>query len=99
MDLKTPASAEVERNDYANLAALKPGDQLKFVICDRRDYEWARFKLSEYQLDQRVADVLFSPGHEQLQPRQLAEWIIEDNLPVRFQLQLHKLLWGDKPGH
>lgn len=99
LDLKTPASAEVARNDYANMAWLSPQDQVKFVICDRADYEWARFKLDEYQLAGRVSDILFSPSHGQLQGRQLAEWIIEDNLPVRLQLQLHKLLWNDEPGH
>ncbi|TQV86116.1 7-carboxy-7-deazaguanine synthase QueE [Exilibacterium tricleocarpae] len=99
MDLKTPASGEVKRNDYGNLALLKPRDQVKFVICDRSDYEWARFKVSEYALERRVEDVLFSPSEGQLAPRELAEWILEDNLPVRFQLQVHKLLWGDQPGH
>ncbi|MFK7828144.1 MAG: 7-carboxy-7-deazaguanine synthase QueE [Congregibacter sp.] len=99
LDLKTPASAEVHRNDYDNVPLLTLNDQLKFVICDRADYEWARFKLDEYALAGRVSDVLFSPSHEQLPARQLAEWIIEDNLPVRLQLQLHKLLWDDAPGH
>ena len=99
LDLKTPASGEMQRNDYANIALLRPHDQVKFVICDRKDYEWARFKLDEYQLTQRVADVLFSPGFGQLEGRQLAEWILADNLPVRMQLQLHKLLWNDEPGH
>jgi 7-carboxy-7-deazaguanine synthase len=99
LDLKTPASGEVGRNDYDNIQHLTPNDQLKFVICDRGDYEWARFKLDEYALAGRVSDVLFSPSHEQLAPRTLAEWILEDRLPVRLQLQLHKLLWDDVPGH
>lgn len=99
LDLKTPASGEVGRNDYSNIECLTPNDQLKFVICDRGDYEWARFKLDEYALPGRVSDVLFSPSHGQLPPRQLAEWILEDRLPVRLQLQLHKLLWDDAPGH
>jgi 7-carboxy-7-deazaguanine synthase len=99
LDLKTPASGELARNDYANIPQLVPHDQVKFVICDREDYEWARFKLDEYQLAERVADVLFSPSHGQLEARQLAEWILEDRLPVRLQLQLHKLLWNDEPGH
>ncbi len=99
MDLKTPASGEAQRNRYENIALLGHKDQIKFVICDRRDYEWARFKMAEYKLDKRVGDVLFSPAFEQLPPRQLADWILEDNLPVRFQLQLHKLLWGNNPGH
>jgi len=72
---------------------------VKFVVCDRQDYEWARFKLDEYQLAGRVGDVLFSPSHGQLQARELAAWILQDNLPVRLQLQLHKLLWNDEPGH
>jgi 7-carboxy-7-deazaguanine synthase len=99
LDLKTPASGEVQRNLYDNIPLLKPADQVKFVICGREDYEWARFKLDEYQLPQRVADVLFSPSHGEVEGRQLAEWILEDNLPVRMQLQLHKILWNDQPGH
>ena len=99
LDLKTPASGEMTRNDYGNIPLLTPRDQVKFVICDRADYEWARFKLDEYQLAQRVSDVLFSPSHGQLSGRELAEWILADNLPVRLQLQLHNLLWNDAPGH
>ena len=99
LDLKTPASGEVARNDYGNIALLTPRDQVKFVICDRKDYDWARFKLDEYRLDDRVSDVLFSPSHGQLVARELAEWILADNLPVRMQVQLHKLLWNDEPGH
>lgn len=99
LDLKTPDSAEMERNDYGNIPLLKSSDQVKFVICSREDYEWARFKLDEYALAGRVGDILFSPSHGQLQPRELAEWILADNLPVRLQLQLHKLLWNDEPGH
>jgi 7-carboxy-7-deazaguanine synthase len=98
LDLKTPASGEVERNDYSNIARLTPRDQLKFVICDRNDYEWARFKLDEYQLDGKVSDILFSPSYGQLKGRELAEWILQDNLPVRFQMQLHKILWDDEAG-
>jgi len=99
LDFKTPASAEVQRNDYGNIAHLTPADQVKFVICDRADYEWARFKLDEYALAAKVSDVLFSPSHGQLPGRTLAEWILQDNLPVRMQLQLHKYLWDDAPGH
>jgi 7-carboxy-7-deazaguanine synthase len=99
LDLKTPASGEMQRNDYSNIALLRAHDQVKFVICDRADYEWARFKLDEYKLQERVADVLFSPSFGQQQGRDLAEWILADNLPVRMQLQLHKLLWHDAPGH
>lgn len=98
MDLKTPASGEVARNDYSNISQLRAHDQVKFVICDRQDYEWATFKLNEYQLQKQVTEVLFSPSYEQLAPAQLVDWIIEDRLPVRFQMQLHKSLWGDKPG-
>ena len=97
MDLKTPASGEATRNRWENLAVLTPHDQLKFVICDRGDYEWARSQLRERSLDQRC-DVLFSPSWGQIEVRELAEWVLEDRLPVRVQLQLHKLLWGDVPG-
>ena len=99
LDLKTPASGEMQRNDYSNIPLLRKHHQVKFVICDRQDYEWARFKLDEYGLLQRVSDVLFSPSFGQLEGRQLAEWILTDNLQVRMQLQLHKLLWNDEPGH
>jgi 7-carboxy-7-deazaguanine synthase len=99
LDLKTPASGEMGRNDYSNIERLRKQGQVKFVICDRQDYEWARFKLDEYQLADRVADVLFSPSFSQLEGQVLADWILEDNLPVRMQLQLHKLLWNDEPGH
>ncbi|ENA36782.1 MULTISPECIES: 7-carboxy-7-deazaguanine synthase QueE [Pseudomonas] len=99
VDLKTPGSAEVSRNLYDNIDHLTPNDQVKFVICSREDYEWAVSKLIQYRLDERVDEVLFSPSHQQVTPRQLAEWIVEDNLPVRFQLQLHKILWNDEPGH
>ena len=99
LDLKTPASGEAHRNDYTNIDCLLPHDQVKFVICDRADYEWARFKLDEYALAERVSDVLLSPSHDQLAPRELAEWILADKLPVRLQLQMHKLLWNDEPRH
>ncbi len=98
MDLKTPASQEQSRNDYNNIALLKPTDQIKFVVCDRQDYEWAKFKIDEYGLAERVADVLLSPSYEQLAAADLAQWILDDRLKVRFQVQLHKQLWGDKPG-
>jgi len=99
LDLKTPDSGEVERNDYGNIPRLKPADQVKFVICSRADYEWARFKLDEFDLPGKVGDILFSPSHGQVGGRELAEWILADNLRVRLQLQLHKLLWQDEPGH
>ena len=97
LDIKTPGSGEVSRNRWDNLNALRPQEQLKFVLCDRTDYEWARALLQERQLD-RVCTVLFSPSYGQLTPGDLAEWILADRLPVRFQVQLHKVLWGDTPG-
>lgn len=99
VDLKTPGSGEMGRNLYANIAHLTPNDQVKFVICSREDYDWAVSKLIEYRLDQRAGEVWFSPSYGQVMPRELAEWIVADNLPVRFQLQLHKILWNDEPGH
>ncbi len=99
LDLKTPGSAEVSRNRYENVAQLTPNDQVKFVICSREDYDWAVSKLIEYRLEQRAGEVLFSPSHHQVDARQLADWIVADNLPVRLQLQLHKILWNDEPGH
>ncbi|MEH6550251.1 MAG: 7-carboxy-7-deazaguanine synthase QueE [Pseudomonadales bacterium] len=98
LDIKTPASGEVERNLWSNIDKLKTDDQVKFVVCDKQDYEWARFKLDEYQLANRVGDVLFSPSFEQVAARDLADWIVEDRIPVRMQLQLHKLLWGEEQG-
>ena len=97
VDIKTPGSSEVERNLWSNLALLTPHDQLKFVICNRGDYEWAR----ELTLSQALwarCDVLFSPSKGELQPTDLADWIVADRLPVKFQMQLHKLLWNDEPG-
>lgn len=98
MDLKTPSSTESHRNCYDNIPLLQPKDQIKFVIADRDDYLWACFKLDEYRLAERAGEVLFSPSHETLPARQLADWIVADRLPVRLQLQLHKLLWNDEPG-
>lgn len=97
VDVKTPGSREERRNRYADLALLRAGEQVKFVICDRADYDWARAKLDELGLA-RQCTILFSPSAEQLQPRDLADWILADRLPVRFQLQLHKVLWGNVPG-
>ena len=99
VDLKTPASGEMGRNLYENINLLNPHDQVKFVICDRTDYEWARFKLDELGLTSKVSDVLFSPSFGQVDATELANWIVADNLLVRFQLQLHKLLWNDAAGH
>ncbi|HKI74764.1 MAG TPA: 7-carboxy-7-deazaguanine synthase QueE [Pseudomonadales bacterium] len=98
LDLKTPGSGEVARNRYENMDKLKVTDQVKFVICDRQDYEWSTFKVAEYNLPDRVSDVLFSASHEQLEASELAAWILADRLPVRMQIQLHKYLWGNKPG-
>ncbi|WP_416426289.1 7-carboxy-7-deazaguanine synthase QueE [Pseudomonas sp. App30] len=98
LDLKTPASEESHRNRYENIELLTPNDQVKFVICSRDDYDWAVSKLIQYGLDRRVSDVLFSPSKGQLNATDLADWIVADNLPVRFQVQLHKLLWNDEPG-
>jgi 7-carboxy-7-deazaguanine synthase len=97
VDVKTPGSREEHRNRYQQLALLRPEEQVKFVLCDRADYEWSRDKLAELQLEQRC-QVLFSPSHEQLPARELADWILADRLPVRFQIQLHKYLWGNEPG-
>jgi 7-carboxy-7-deazaguanine synthase len=97
MDLKTPGSGECDRNRYENLELLTERDQLKFVLCDRGDYDWAKGLLVQQDLASRC-EVLFSPSYGQLGPRELAEWILADRLPVRFQIQLHKLLWGEEPG-
>ena len=97
LDLKTPASGEEHRNRYQNLDCLTPDDQIKFVICDRGDYEWSKSKLVEHRLMDRC-EILFSACHDQLAAPDLAQWILEDRLPVRLQVQLHKYLWGDTPG-
>jgi 7-carboxy-7-deazaguanine synthase len=97
VDVKTPGSGEERRNRYEELRGLAPQDLVKFVICDRSDYEWSRGKLRELALSERCT-VLFSPSHEQLAARELADWILADQLPVRFQIQLHKYLWGNVPG-
>lgn len=99
LDLKTPDSGECHRNLYSNIEHLKQQDQVKFVICSRQDYQWARMQLDKYGLSSRVGDVLFSPSFGQIPATDLADWIVQDNLPVRFQLQLHKILWNDEPGH
>jgi 7-carboxy-7-deazaguanine synthase len=98
MDLKPPGSGESARNRWQNLEHLKASDQLKIVIADTQDYAWAVEQLRERQLDTRFS-VLFSPAWNEQDPRELAEWILRDGLEVRFQLQLHKLLWGEEPGH
>lgn len=97
VDLKTPSSGECERNLYANLDLLRPGDQVKFVIADEADYRWSREQLDRWDLPARC-EVLFSPVAGVLEPARLAEWILRDRIEVRFQVQLHKILWGDEPG-
>jgi 7-carboxy-7-deazaguanine synthase len=97
VDVKTPASGEESRNRYDELMRLQRKDLVKFVICGRSDYEWSRAKASELALSERCT-VLFSPSHEELPARDLADWILEDRLAVRFQIQLHKYLWGNVPG-
>lgn len=97
MDVKVPGSGEQSRNRLENLAHLRPQDQAKFVLADRVDYDWARAFIAEHDLPAR-AEVLFSPVAGELEPRELADWIIADRLPVRFQIQLHKNLWGDVAG-
>ena len=97
LDIKTPGSGEDARNLWSNLGLLTPHDQVKFVLCGRADYEWARAKVAEHAIHE-LCDVLFSPSKSELDPRTLADWIVADRLPVRFQLQLHKILWNDEPG-
>jgi len=97
VDIKTPGSMEVTRNHWDNLALLTANDQVKFVICDRADFEWARDVVAKHALHERC-DVLFSPSFGQVPARDLADWIVAEALPVRYQLQLHKLLWNDEPG-
>jgi 7-carboxy-7-deazaguanine synthase len=97
IDIKTPGSGEQSRNLWSNLHHLRPHDELKFVICSREDYDWSCSMVAQHELTQRCS-VLFSPSHRQVTPRQLADWIVEDRLPVRFQMQLHKQLWGEEAG-
>jgi 7-carboxy-7-deazaguanine synthase len=93
MDLKTPGSGEVERNLFSNLEYLTPRDEVKFVIGSREDYEWSRALVREHQLAERCRAVLFSPIFGRIDPREIVEWVLADNLPVRFQLQMHKFIW------
>ncbi|MEE4300522.1 MAG: 7-carboxy-7-deazaguanine synthase QueE [Pseudomonadales bacterium] len=99
LDLKTPGSGESHRNLWSNLEHLTERDQIKFVVCDRADYEWARLQIDTRDLAERVDEVLLSPSHGVVDPAELAGWILEDRLDVRMQLQMHKYLWGDEPGH
>lgn len=97
MDLKTPDSTESEKNDWTNIDLLKQKDEVKFVICSKEDYQWAKSIVEEYELPERCT-VLFSPAQGLVKPAELADWILADQLSVRFQLQLHKILWNDSPG-
>ncbi len=97
IDLKTPGSGELARNRWENLALLTPQDQIKFVICDRADFEWAIACVREHVLHDRC-EVLVSPSFGQVQPGDLAEWLLAERLPIRFQMQLHKQLWGEAQG-
>lgn len=97
VDVKTPGSHEAGRNRIDNFGLLTPRDQLKFVICSRKDYDWSKAFLHEHGLPERTR-ILFSPSYKEVSPSALADWILADRLPVRFQLQLHKVLWGDTPG-
>jgi 7-carboxy-7-deazaguanine synthase len=97
MDLKTPDSQESEKNLLSNIPLLKKSDQIKFVLCSRLDYDWACQMIHDHQLMDK-AQLLFSPSWGQLNPATLADWIVSDRLAVRFQLQLHKILWNDTPG-
>ena len=97
IDIKTPGSAEEDKNKFENLKYLTIKDEIKFVICDRSDYVWAKQKIIEKKMAD-ICEVIFSPVHKSLMPTDLANWILEDQLNVRLQVQLHKYLWGDKPG-
>lgn len=97
LDIKTPGSGEMQKNLWANMQHLKPSDEVKFVLCGREDYEWAKQVLAERGIAEKCT-VLFSPVYSQLNPTDLAEWVLRDHLPVRMQVQLHKILWGETPG-
>jgi 7-carboxy-7-deazaguanine synthase len=97
LDIKTPGSGEVQKNLWANLQHLKSSDEVKFVLCDREDYEWAKQVLADQEIASKCT-VLFSPVYSQLNPTDLADWVLQDRLPVRMQMQLHKILWGETPG-
>jgi 7-carboxy-7-deazaguanine synthase len=97
MDIKTPGSGEESKNLWSNIATLSVKDEVKFVMVDRADYDWAKQILSQYDLTSKCP-VLFSPVYKTLPPADLAAWVLEDHLPVRMQVQLHKILWGEKAG-
>jgi len=97
IDIKTPASAEESKNKFENIEFINTNDQIKFVICDENDYQWSKQVIADHQLENRC-EILFSPSRDQLDATTLADWVLRDQLNVRFQIQLHKYLWGDKPG-
>lgn len=97
LDVKTPASNEDSKNKFENFSLLSAEDQIKFVICDEKDYLWSKQFIKQHQLGD-ICEILFSPSHDQLDSTALADWVLRDQLKVRFQVQLHKYLWGDKPG-
>ncbi len=97
IDIKTPGSLESSKNNFENIQHIKPHDQLKFVICDQHDYDWSKKIIAQFELDKKC-EILFSPSYQQLNYGTLADWILRDQLPVRFQVQLHKVIWGDVPG-
>jgi 7-carboxy-7-deazaguanine synthase len=98
VDLKTPGSGEVSRNLYENINYLQPEDEVKFVICDRKDYDWSCMQIDQLRLRDTGSEILFSPSQGQLAPALLAQWILEDKIKVRMQLQAHKVIWGDEQG-
>ena len=98
MDLKAPDSGEMAKNDYQNILYLTKKDEVKFVVMSRKDYDWAKMQIDRYQLA-KITNVIISPCFGEIDERELAEWIIQDNLPVRFQIQMHKILWNDAKGH
>lgn len=97
LDIKTPASNEEKNNSWGNLAHIKPKDEIKFVLCNRADYDWAKEKITELKLNEKCP-IIFSPSYSQLKADELAAWVLQDQLPVRMQVQLHKILWGEKQG-
>lgn len=97
LDIKTPGSGELAKNKWENLQRLKPNDEIKFVLCSREDYDWAKQLLAEHALNEKC-QVIFSPVFSQVTPTDLADWVLADKLPVRMQVQLHKILWGETPG-
>ena len=97
MDIKTPDSGELKKNRWENIRLLKKSDEMKFVICSQEDYQWSKEIIEAYKID-KICPILFSPCSESVDPRDLAEWILADQLPIRFQMQIHKILWDNQPG-